>query len=223
MSINSLDALVVVLVAILPGFVSQLVYRAVLPTRTPSGQEQVFISLAFGTINFAIHSWWLVSIVFDAQEAVGTWAADHPVRAAIGSFVYLLLTPATIGYLPALTRKHFRIPGILAPHPTAWDHFFSKSPGCLVYAVLKDGTRGAGLYDEAGSGYASAFPNPQSVYLPSVFPLNDEGAIIGPPVEHSKGVIIRADDCILLEFMDVPTIDEKSLWSEHDGPEEANQ
>jgi len=218
---DSIEALSLVVLAILPGFVAHLIYRAVLPRAIASSQELLLLSLAFGTMNAALHFWWIIPIAMDPNEPMATWIHCHPFRSASGGLMYLLISPVAIGYLPALIRKKIPLPGFMDPHPAAWDSYFSRKPACVVSAKLKDGTRVAGLYSRETGGYASSFPDPQSLYCGKVFPIDEEGTIIGPPNEHSRGIIIRADDCLILEFIAVPYDDMNSLWGKREEQDES--
>ncbi|MCL4740662.1 MAG: hypothetical protein KJZ54_00500 [Phycisphaerales bacterium] len=212
--IGSINSLAFALVALLPGFVSLLAFRAVVPRQPASGAELSLLSLAFGVVNACLHAWWLLPLVLQPPEAIVEHVTTHRLGFSLATVAYSVATPLLLGYFAGIIRQRIAIPGVRSPAPTAWDWCFQRRPAVVVYATLRDGTRVAGLFTRESDGFASSYPEPQTIYCGKQFPLGPDGAIVGPPPEESKGLIIRADECKLIEFLDIPTVDRYSLFSE---------
>jgi len=211
--LQTVDSLWISLVALLPGFVSHLAFQSVVPRSGPGGAELVLRALAFGLANAAIHVWWLAPLLALGMDVVLQEFVSRPISCTVALSAYTLLTPLCIGYVVGLVRLKVRLPGMKHQSPMAWDYFFSQGPACVLFATLKDGTRVAGLYDAETGGFASSFPEEPSVYCGKQFPVNEAGEITGPPLEESRGFLLRVEDCILIELLDIPSVDTISLWS----------
>lgn len=185
--IDSVEVVVITLVALLPGFVSLIGFGGVVPRANREGSELLLACLGFGVINASLHVWWLAPALLSDAETLADFVKAHPFLSALAAVIYCLVTPVVIGYLAGLARNYLRLPGMLDPTPTAWDRFFKDRPGCIVYATFENGQRVAGLYNTETGGFAAAFPHPQTIYCGKMFPLDDKGRITGPPLQLEGG------------------------------------
>jgi hypothetical protein len=88
--------------------------------------------------------------------------------------------------------------GLVTPHPTAWDNFFARRETCWMIFHLKSGATIGGHYG-IGS-HASSFPNEADVYVSEAWRLDEHGRFT-EQVDGTMGVLIRREDCELIEFL----------------------
>lgn len=152
----------------------------------------------------------LSPLVYAAWRAYrGADIADLPVA----ELVPLGLALCTYIALPIVTgfatgsRQRRRGTGI----PSAWDALFDQ-PGLRGYvrARLRSGEWVGGVYlrptsgRSAHHGFASGYPDPETLYLPTQLVLNAQTGEIamGPdgPLMRQWGVLLRGHDIELIEF-----------------------
>jgi hypothetical protein len=74
----------------------------------------------------------------------------------------------------------------------------------LCPAKLRTGERIGGLF--ASSSFASAYPEPQDIYLEQAWQLTEDGTL-DEPVPGSRGLLLRQDDVEVLEFIELQVAD----------------
>jgi len=89
--------------------------------------------------------------------------------------------------------------GINARHeqPTGWDFFFRQRPNVYVRVTMKDGSRVLGFY--GADSFAAYAKDGRDLYLERVY-APDEGGWFGEENARSRGVWVRTDDAICVEF-----------------------
>lgn len=193
LDINTVQLFVVFVV---PGLVSMLVYRLVMPSRATEWSEALIGGLLFSSINLIV-LWPLISIVLRISGGLGTGIAQWLL--AIG---VLLVAPAI---WPALLAKAFRWKWVASrinvPFPTAWDWFFDARETCFVLVHLKDGGLLGGYWGT--DSYASSFPNDGDIYLEAVYKVDEDG-VFGAPTDHTKGALLRKSEYSYFELFEVP-------------------
>jgi hypothetical protein len=182
---------------VLPGFIAQSVYDLVIPSERRDASENFFLGLAYGTLNLVL-TW---PVITWAISSLGEQNATT--CSMIGGYAELLFSlaafPAFLGFAASRVRnwrvlKKF----FLTPHATAWDSFFHSRTTCWMIFHLKDGTRIGGHYG-LGS-HVSTFPREPDVYVSEAWRLDDQCRFTGR-VEGTLGMLIRREDCNLIEFL----------------------
>jgi hypothetical protein len=83
--------------------------------------------------------------------------------------------------------------------PTAWDYFFRQRRSVYVRVTTKDGSRVLGFYGVAS--FAAYAKDERDLYLERVYVPNDQGWF-GPESPGNRGVWLKTDDAIAIEFYD---------------------
>jgi hypothetical protein len=89
----------------------------------------------------------------------------------------------------------------------SWDFAFSSHAPFFVRAKLKTGERVGGWF--GNDSFASAYPEPQDVFLEEAWRLTEDGTP-DEPVPGSRGLLLRQDDVELLELIDLEVDDGES-------------
>jgi hypothetical protein len=98
-----------------------------------------------------------------------------------------------------LTRLDSRI--------TSWDFAFSNQGPFFVRAKLRSRERVGGFFRDRS--LASAYPEPQDVFLEQAWLLTEDGTP-DQPVPGSRGLLFRQDDVEVLEFIELEVDDGES-------------
>jgi hypothetical protein len=217
---NTWAQILVLLAAVVPGFVYQITRRAL---RGPSPDEidvtirvlrAVATSALFVAVYFLVLGRWLVQ-AFDVHDL-----SKLGVRtAALSSLSLVLVIPwvsaRLVYYLTTATwwvdvreslieRLGLRRP--YDPTPSSWDFLFSRAEwlfaradgsGCWIRLLTADGQWVGGWF--GGESFASSFPHARDIFIEKAYELNSDGRFTGR-VTASGGVYVRCDDIRLLDF-----------------------
>ena len=196
----NLEGLVIVLLAIVPGYTAIALYRRTKTYERPSTDLRTIIpaiavSFVIQVLVFPWTEWQLVPVRSDLTA--------HPWRLWLWGLAVVLLVPVVGGLVvgrltDALLIRAEEQPGKfkkfverLLPQvpPSAWDMFFLEklSDGDFIIAALNDGTKLAGVY--YGPSFALTSPQPQGIYLAEEWLLDKEGNV-DVRVEGSKGLLL---------------------------------
>jgi hypothetical protein len=131
-----------------------------------------------------------------SQNSIATTALAY-----IALLFSLAIFPAILGLVTYWMRSSALLTrwGLVTPHPTSWDNFFARRTTCWMILRLKSGAMIAGHYG-IGS-HASSFPNEADVYVSEVWRLDEHGHF-KEQVEGTMGMLIRREDCELIEFLE---------------------
>jgi hypothetical protein len=193
---TSIQAVIVITLFLMPGFIARWVVSSVYPTSEPSEGRLVLTAISLSCANYAVWSWLLV---LSWQKH---WYENDAVLAFLAVLI-LFLSPVvgTLAFVKLAQTASFRSAretfGIRHPSPKAWDYFFGRGTPCWVIATLKSG-RVIGGYYGTGS-FASSFPNAEDLYLELLCDMTPEGRLNGI-TSLTLGGIIRMEDVQLLEF-----------------------
>lgn len=88
----------------------------------------------------------------------------------------------------------------ISPSPAAWDFVFSTLGPTFVRVRLRDGGFVGGLF--ARHSFASAFPQPQSLFIERAWRLSRKGEFV-QPVPGNRGILLHADMIDVVEFLRV--------------------
>jgi hypothetical protein len=193
---TSVQAVIVVALFLMPGFIARSVLSSVYPASEPSESRLALTAITLSCVNYGIWSWllvlswqrdWYKSNSFLAFLAVLILFLS-PV---VGTLAFVKLTQTNAG---RRARETF---GIRHPTPKAWDYFFGKGAACWVIATLKSGRVIGGYYGT--ESFASSFPHEEDLYLELLCNMTPDGRLRGiTPL--TLGGIIRMEEVELLEF-----------------------
>ncbi len=182
---------------VLPGFIAQSVYDLFIPHGERDASANLFLGLAYGTVNLVL-TW---PLVYWAVYAVSGVSIPMKALAYGGLLFSLAIFPALLGVATFWLRNSALLKrwGLITPHPTSWDSFFARRETCWVIFRLKSGSMIGGHYG-LGS-HTSSFPNEADIYVSEVWRLDEQGQFKGR-VDGTMGMLIRRDDCELIEFIE---------------------
>ena len=193
---TSIQAVLVIALFLMPGFVARSVLSSVYPTSEPSESRLALTAITLSCLNYGVWSWLLV---LSWQRL---WYKSNGFLAILAVLV-LFLSPVvgTLAFVKFMQTDAFRHSreffGIRHPAPKSWDYFFGKGAACWIIATLKTGHVIGGYYGT--ESFASSFPHEEDLYLELLCELTPEGQLdrIAP---LTLGGIIRMEEVVLLEF-----------------------
>jgi hypothetical protein len=200
------NAVLILLVFLVPGFIASRVLTLAFPREEPSEGRMVIEAIALSCFNYGLLSW---LFVLAWKEG---WLDDPSVLALL-AVLALFVSPVVLGFFliwasdspwVASLRRRFRL---THPVPKAWDYFFRQGVPCWVVATLRDGRIVAGLY--GGDSFASSYPASEDIYLERLCRLSPDGKMIGL-ADYSLGGIIRMENVELLEFYEFNKTEESA-------------
>ncbi len=172
--------------------------------RTPlSGAERLFRAIAWSLLLYAVASPWLFRVGHRLADRGHLW----PWEPIIGLSVIEFVAPVLLGLVVVSVRRGEWFRSLVArltrldSRWSSWDFAFSSRGPFFVRAKLKSGERIGGLFVGPDS-FASAYPEPQDVFLEEAWSLDQDGAP-AEPLPGSRGMLIRQDDVEVLEFLEV--------------------
>lgn len=195
---TSFDAVFVILLFLIPGFIARGVLSSIYPTSEPSEVRLVLTAIALSCINYGLWSWLLV------LAWKGAWY-EGAIPLALLAVLILFLSPVvfTLAVGSFMRTDAFRKMretfGIRHPTPESWDYFFGKGLPCWVIATLKSGRVIGGYYGT--DSFASSFPAEEDLYLEKLCDMTPDGRLNGIAA-LTLGGIIRMEDVQLLELFE---------------------
>lgn len=122
----------------------------------------------------------------------------------------LVVSPALLTLAYARVIDFLAARGVM-PSPVAkpWDHVFQRVVKLMptrqmgVIITLQDDRRIAGVFKPPA--FASSFPADEQIYLAEVWVVDGAGGF-GQRVAGSLGLLVNADDILLIEFFEWPPI-----------------
>lgn len=211
---TSLIALVIVIVAVLPGSMYTWAFERQVTAYGATLADRVLRFIALSVIFHLVLGWieyWLFRSAFAGEKFGGgqfaiAWAAVAVlvvVPAAAGTVVGGLYASRSDRDGWGWVRRRLSAPQedkalqfILGrtPAPRAWDDLFSERLTAYLRIETVDGTAVAGLFADAS--YAGGFPHDADLYLEQAWSMDDEGLLIEPlgyPVYIPAGQIARME------------------------------
>lgn len=205
------NALLILLVFVLPGFVAVLLKERIYEVR---GEESTFDRL-LTVVYYSLLVYLPVALVVGVLSAVGAVHQTDVVDFANGrSAIWLtaLVALAVLLIFPALSalaaaawvRSDQRLTWqerlkINPVHriPNSWDFAFDSEQDLLLVVTLRDGNRVAGYYGRRShSGYGT---RTRDLFLEERWDFNDDGTALEGPAHRSVGVWVGADDIVAVE------------------------
>lgn len=193
---TSIQAVIVIALFLMPGFIARSVLSSIYPTLQPSDSRLALTAITLSCVNYGVWSWLLV---LSWQRH---WYQSNGFLAFLAVLV-LLLSPVvgTLSFVKLTQSKAGRAArealGLRHPAPKAWDYFFGKRKACWVIVTLKSGRVIGGYYGT--ESFASSFPHEEDLYLELLCNMTPDGRLSGI-TSLTFGGIIRMEEVELLEF-----------------------
>ena len=187
------DGLQQTVLLIVPGVIAALFYGLFVPHDRRNWSTQVLEVAAYGFVNCLLWYWAIDSAIADGgPNSIGRSAM------LIGM---LVVSPAALGAATAWVRRtKWFTRWARSPIPSAWDFTFSTRRPRWVRVHLKGGGMFGGLVDERS--FATSHPQTQEFFVGEQWTLASDGTFIRR-IPESAGVLIRAEDCRVIEFLEV--------------------
>jgi len=184
------DSLLIIALILAPGYITIKAYELLVGASARREFNLIaFESCVIGLFNFALWSW-LLNL---------TWQCGA--QRALVIFWLVLLAPIVYAYAyKKLRTSSFTLKWLAHPSPSSWDYVFGKRQSFWVLAHLEGGQQVAGFL--GANSFASTGPAPRDLYLEQGWRIDADGAFLDPIPGH-EGILIRADDCRVLEFFSV--------------------
>lgn len=197
--------LLIIVAAVVPGFVYQISLRRV---RGPGPDEQsvsirVLRSIATSVVFFCLYivalgfppyglavgpdglptSWrWVAFWIFVLVLAV-PWLGAR--------FVFYALTSSWFVLISSTVVKKLGLRNQWDPTPSAWDFAFAERGEGWIRVQSSDGAWMGGWF--GSSSFASSFPDPREIFLEVGYAMNSDGSFT-EDVSAPDGLYIRCDD-----------------------------
>ncbi|MEA2530294.1 MAG: hypothetical protein QOG89_1938 [Thermomicrobiales bacterium] len=202
---DTFEALLIVILFIVPGFISQSIFGALVTRREAAEQSALLEAIAFSCLNFALWGW-LLLVVPDLDNWKG-YVEEHRGLVIASWIIFLLVAPVVWGMLAAFLVKKVGLKWLFKrfaldyrdPTPRAWDYYFGRQQPAWVRVTLTNGTMLGGLLGP--HSYASSFPSPEDLYLEVVYPIDQHGVFAPNSTPKSDGVWIQGSQISYLEFI----------------------
>ena len=203
---ENLDAIRVIILFIIPGFISQYIIGSSIPRRHQSANGVLLEAILFSCINYALFGWPLLL----APGVYPKLIEQHAVWVLVGWATVLLITPIGIGLIFSWLINKQKLTGLYGllglrytdPIPRAWDYYFGQRKQGWVRVTFNDGTMIAGFLGT--QSFASSFPSPEDLYLEKVYQIDENGVLSDEPLPGSGGVWIQGNQIKFMEFINIP-------------------
>lgn len=196
----NLETLFLFLLFVVPGFIAMKIYGLIIPSAVIDLKSRVLEAISYSMINIGAM---FVPIALMLHFEL---LLKSPVWFAILGFLIVFVSPGLLGYLFAkFRRSDWGTSIFLHPSPTAWDFYFDNTPPCWLICHLKNGKMVGGFYGL--QSYATAYPRESQMYFEEVWRIDEHGRF-ADRIDRSNGMIVRYDDCELIEFFE---------WEVNDG------
>ena len=184
------EQLPLVVLLILPGFISTKVFDLLVPGEPRDAGRQVFEAMTYGLLNFGLWYVVLADVLIPLRDS-------RPWVFRLGVVGILVMSPIALAILAnTVLRWRGLHRWVRHPIPTAWDFYFWKREPGWVLIRLKRGLLLGGLLGP--KSFASSHPN-RDLYIQEAWRLDANGQFVAP-VPQSRGVLVSMDDCESLEF-----------------------
>jgi len=210
---TSIQAVIVIALFLMPGFIARSVLSSAYPTSEPSEARLALTAVTLSCVNYGLWSWLLI-LCWQKQ-----WYKNDGFLAFV-TLLILFLSPVvgTLAIVKVMQTSLFRnvreIFGIRHPVPKAWDYFFGRGAACWIVATLKSGRVIGGYFGT--ESLASSFPHEEDLYLELLCDMTPEGRLKGiTPL--TLGGIIRMEDVQLIEFFKYAPQEIEYVPEESDG------
>lgn len=203
MALDGLNAVLVAIAFLVPGFILSGVLATTFRRRSSSASDLTLQYLTFSCINHGLWSWLIVLML------QGDWLERFPVVTAFLVFLIVFLSPIMLGLLALWLCRTEGVYQLLSAlgfmmHrfiPTAWDYKFQQEMPAWVIVRLTDGSTISGFF--GNQSFAGDDPDERDLFIEAVFRLDRDGQ--WHPEPDTAGVLVRASEIATIEFRTVET------------------
>jgi hypothetical protein len=211
---TTVQQLLVVLVAVLPGVVFQFVRERSRGRFSGDDNfgERVLRAVVAGLVLDAVYllvlGTWLTDLLGVGQMSPARALDTRPREIALVAVLLLVIFPAVVAWSWArVQQRRGRTRTSYQRTGSAWAYVFARRDACFVRIRLGDGTWVGGWY--GGRSLASSHPGEGEIFLESSWRMDSQGRFL-ERVTNTAGVLVRADAIEVLEFVgrdDPPELD----------------
>lgn len=196
MSIDSLDAVMLTAVFILPGFLIIGIIDSINPPKKRSEGIYFLKCLTLSIVNCACWSW--------AYSAV----LNKELKQQFLYYLYIVLITLAgalaLAIVISIVEQNCIINRLLSklkvhsihPIPTAWDYCFSKQTESFIIVTLTDGTQLFGWF--SGDSFASSDADERDLFIEKGYKIDEDGKWFLD--EESTGIYIPKDEIKYIEL-----------------------
>ena len=204
MTFSSLDAVLLTIAFLVPGFVWECALQIFLRRREERADRTWIRFLTLSAFNYGLWSWLIYLLLIRFEVLSRPWVA------ALAWFCILFVSPAVLGAATGLLSQRAIVRRVLAgfgvhtvhPVPTAWDSSAAPShlppTGFWVLVTLVDGSTVAGVLQRSFLCLVGP-PGSVDLFLEKVYRIEDDGA--WQPVPMNRGVWIHGKALRAIEFL----------------------
>jgi len=193
-ALNNLDAVYVVLLFIVPGYIFLSIRNQFVPGRERVGAAQLYAFITYSAINFAAFGW-LIYLAFAYNL--------NPALKVVAWTLIVGVIPTALGVISGycsqkefLTRFYSKLKlNPIHPVDRAWDYVFFNQPTSWVIVVLKSGTQFGGVWDS--KSFASSDTKERDLFITEVYEIAGDG----PWRPTGKSLFIAAGEIRTIEFI----------------------
>lgn len=202
---TTVQQLLVILVAVLPGVVFQFVRERSRGrfARDDNFGERVLRAIVAGLVLDAVYllalGTWLTDLLGVGRMSPVQTIGTRPREIALVAVLLLAIFPAAAAWLWARAQQlRDRTRTSYRPAGSAWAYVFARQEACFVRIRLSDGTWVGGWY--GGRSLASSHPDEGEIFLESSWRMDSAGRFL-ERVDNTAGVLVRADAIEVLELV----------------------
>ncbi|MYW02406.1 DUF6338 family protein [Streptomyces sp. SID3343] len=122
----------------------------------------------------------------------------QPRAVALAGLILFVLVPVAAAVALTWWERRHRDAARYHDTPTAWDRMFRNQGSCFVRMRMRDGAWVGGWY--GSRSYATAYPQPQEVFLESAWLMNADGSFVRR-IAGSIGLHVRAGEVDVVELL----------------------
>jgi hypothetical protein len=211
----TIDAVRVLILFIIPGFICQRTISTTLSRRAKDASLIIIEAITFSCVEYAIVGW---IFFFVPLPSLGILQQHQTVWQNIGTALlwvaFFFLVPVLLGvgwakflhgkWLPKLHEK-LNLPSV-NPYARAWDFYFSKrKPAWVIIRLLDDSFVGGFMEEDS---LVSSYPDPEDIYLEKAYTVSKDGTISADPISKTGGVWVNGSQIKCIEFI---AVDEKDI------------
>lgn len=189
-----------ILFAIVPGFVANRVYALWCPTQKQDWEKALLEPITWSAVNL-LFWWWLVLPILQTPfDQINGWYLSG-VTAVVCTVSPTIL--ASLWYRFRRSNWAHQKLGFDHPTPRGWDFFLQKKTNFFVLFHLKDKRMVGGYF--GSESYASTYPQEPEIYVEVVWQVDQITGKFLSPVVGSFGSVIRQSEWERIEFLQIPS------------------
>ncbi|OHD62192.1 MAG: hypothetical protein A2014_01370 [Spirochaetes bacterium GWF1_49_6] len=199
---QTIEALILFLFFIVPGFIAREIISFRLPRKVKSDFESFLDYLVLGTGNlvfnlfvfFIIHlldNNYSILLSNSLSENINRLFGLSPLLFVLLILLYVFILPYCIGTLLSLIQGFIYERSKFNFYQNAWDEFINKTDPVCLYIIMKNEDLICGNY--GNNSFVSTAERNRDVFLEKEVLLDKSGQILGV-IKDSKGIYVRLDE-----------------------------